>query len=433
MQIPEEFRRFFNIPEGEGEGEIQEIPSLGGGSGFIISQDGYILTNDHVVGDAEEIRVYLTDGRYFTASLVGTDPTTDVAVIKIEEEGLPFLSLGDSKALRVGEWVLAIGNPGFGGSADDLDYTVTAGIVSAKGRPLDLIRRELGEDPAFGIARAGFAIEDYIQTDAVINRGNSGGPMVNLRGQVVGINSALVSPSGTYAGYGFAIPVDLAGRVMEDLVEYGRVRRAWLGVQINPITPEDQEVYSLPAVAGVHVQEATEGGPAAGAGLRQGDVIYSVDGTVVYSPNGLQNLIAQKRPGDRVTLQVYRNGSPRDIDIRLREAPLTGSEQPEPERETPAAEEKLGIGVMELTEEMAERFGYESPGGVIITQTTRLGPADRRGIGPGAKILSINGQEVNAPDDVRRILEGVSSGEVVSLRLGFPNGDTSLINVRAGG
>jgi Do/DeqQ family serine protease len=434
MQLPEEFRRFFNIPEGEGGGGgTQEIPSLGGGSGFIVSDNGYILTNEHVVGDAEEIRVYLTDGRTFNASIVGGDPTTDVAVIKIEEEGLPFLSLGNSKDLRVGEWVLAIGNPGFGGSADDLDYTVTAGIVSAKERSLDLIRRELGEDPNFGIERAGFAIEDYIQTDAVINRGNSGGPMVNLRGQVVGINSALVSPSGTYAGYGFAIPVDLAERVMEDLVEYGEVRRAWLGVQINPVSPEDQEAYDLPKVAGVHVQEATPGGPSADAGIRQGDVIYSVDGTVVYSPNGLQNLIAQKRPGDRVTLQVYRDGSPRDITIRLGEADLETTEQPEPERQAPAAEEKLGIGVMELTEEMAQRYGYETPGGVVITQTTRLGPADRRGIGPGAKILSINGQEVDTPDDVRRILDGVSSGEVVSLRLGFPNGDTSLINVRAGG
>jgi serine protease Do len=433
MQIPDDFRRFFDIPEDEG-GETREIPSMGGGSGFLISEDGYILTNDHVVGGVDEIRVYLTDGRYFTASLVGTDPTTDVAVIKIEEDGLPFLSLGDSGELRVGEWVLAIGNPGIGGSADDLDYTVTAGIVSAKGRPLDLIRRELGQDPNFGLDRAGFAIEDYIQTDAVINRGNSGGPMVNLRGQVVGINSALVSPNGFYAGYGFAIPVDLAERVMEDLIEYGRVRRAWLGVQINQIFPEDQEVYDLPEVAGVHVQEATEDGPAAGVGLRQGDVIYAVDGTVVYSTNGLQNLIAQKRPGDRVTLKIYRDGAPRDVNIRLAEAPLAPLERSEPAPEAPAAEEeKLGIGVMELDDELARRWGYERPGGVIITQTSPLGPAGRRGIGPGAKILSVNGQDIETPDDVRRVLSGISTGEVVSILLGFPQGNTTLINVRAGG
>jgi len=430
MPIPEELRPFFDMPE---SGESQERPVQGGGSGFIVSQDGYILTNDHVVGDADEIRVYLTDGRYFIASLVGTDPTTDVAVVKIEADGLPFLSLGSSGDLRVGEWILAIGNPGFGGgsaSADDLDYTVTAGIISAKGRPLRLIESELRQDPNFG-ANAGFAIEDYIQTDAVINRGNSGGPMVNILGQVVGINSAIFSPSGTYVGYGFAIPIDLAGRVMEDLIEYGRVRRAWLGVEIGEINPEDQEYYNLPEVAGVLVQRATEGGPAEGAGLRQGDVLYSVGGEVVRSPNGLQGVIAQMRPGAQVTLQVYREGSPLSIQIRLGEAPLNATERPEPEPPAATAEEKLGIGVQELTPELADRMGYEESGGVVITQVTPLGPASRRQVGIGEKILGINGESVNAPDDVRRILGGIEPGEVVSLRLGFRDGTTRIVNVRA--
>ena len=256
MQMPEGFRQFFDMPEG---GEPRERQTQGGGTGFLISQDGYILTNNHVVEGADEIRVYLTDGRYFTAETVGTDPTTDVAVVKIEQAGLPFLSLGKSESLRVGEWVLAIGNPGFGGGAsraDDLDYTVTAGIVSALGRPLRLIQSELLQNPEF-TENAAFAIENYIQTDAVINRGNSGGPMVNIMGQVVGINSAIFSPSGTYVGYGFAIPIDLAGRVMEDLISYGRVRRAWMGVSIDEVAPEDQEAYNLPEVAGVLVQEAT--------------------------------------------------------------------------------------------------------------------------------------------------------------------------------
>ncbi len=432
MRIPEEFRPFFDIPE---SGEPQERPVQGGGSGFLISQDGYILTNDHVVGDADEIRVYLTDGRYFIASLVGTDPTTDVAVVKIEEDGLPFLSLGSSADLRVGEWVLAIGNPGFGGgaaSADDLDYTVTAGIVSAKGRPLRLIQSELLQDPDFG-GDAGYAIENYIQTDAVINRGNSGGPLVNILGQAVGINSAIFSPSGTYVGYGFAIPIDLAGRVMEDLIEYGRVRRAWLGVQIEEIAPEDQEAFNLPKVAGVLIQEATDGGPAEGAGLRQGDVLYSVNGTVVSSPNGLQNLIAQKRPRDEVTVRIYRNGSPRDVQIRLGEAPLNQSVQPPPEAEQPTAEEKLGIGVRELTDELVGRSGFENPGGVIITEVTPLGPAARRLVPPGVKILEIDGESVQTPDDVKRILGAVDSGDVVSLRLGYPDGTTRIVNVRAAG
>jgi Do/DeqQ family serine protease len=409
------------------------IPVQSGGSGFLISDDGYVLTNNHVVEDANEIRVYLTDGRYFIADLVGADPTTDVAVVKIDESDLPFLSLGSSENLRVGEWVLAIGNPGVGGDPDDLDYTVTAGIVSALGRPLSLIRNELFNDPAFGEETAGFAIEDYIQTDAVINRGNSGGPMVNIMGQVVGINSAISSPTGTYVGYGFAIPIDLASRVMEDLIDYGRVRRAWLGVSIDAIAPEDTEIYALPRVAGVLIQRVTEGGPAEDVGLRQSDVLYSVDGEVVYSPNGLQNLIAQKRPQEEVTLRIYRDGSPRDIRVRLGEAPLNASAQPMPEPEEPAAEEKLGITVAPLTEEFLPLTGYEEAGGVIITGVTRLGPADRRGVQRGEKLVSINNQPIETPDDVRRVLGSVESGQVVSLVLGSPQGTSRVVNVRTGG
>jgi serine protease Do len=429
IPLPEPFRPFFDLPEDQ---EHPEVPSMGGGSGFLVSHDGYILTNDHVVAGANEIRVYLTDGRYFLADVVGTDPTTDVAVIKIDQEGLPFLSLGTSGNLRVGEWILAVGNPGFGGSTQ-LDYTVTAGIVSAKGRPLELIRSELERNQQASGLDPRFAIEDFIQTDAVINRGNSGGPMVNLRGQVVGINSAILSPSGTFAGYGFAIPMDLAARVMEDLIEHGRVRRAWLGVSITQIAPEDQEYYRLPLVAGVLVQDVTEGGPAARAGLQQGDVLYSVDGTVVYRPNGLQNLIAQKRPREEVTVRIYRGGSPRDITIRLGEAPFTSVEQPEARPEAPAAEAKLGIGVRELTPDVAQQLGYPEAGGVVISEVTPLGPAGRRNIRRGEKILEINNQQVTTPDDVRRILRGIQEGAVVSLRLGTPDGGTRIVNVRAAG
>jgi serine protease Do len=311
-----------------------------------------------------------------------------------------------------------------------LDYTVTAGIVSAKGRPLQLLQSELRQDPNFE-ANPGFAIEDYIQTDAVINMGNSGGPMVNILGQVVGINSAIFSPSGTYVGYGFAIPIDLAARVMEDLIEFGSVRRAWLGVEMVEIAPEDQEYYNLPEVSGVLVQNATAGGPAARAGLRQGDVLYSVDGKVVRSPNGLQNFIAQMRPGAEVTLRVYRERSPRDFQVRLGEAPLNATERPAPAPQAPAAEEKLGIGVQELTSELADRMGYAEAGGAVITQVTPLGPASRRGVGIGEKILQINSESVAAPDDVRRILRGISSGEVVSLQLGSPDGTSRIVIVRA--
>ena len=196
---------------------------VAGGSGFIVSDDGYILTNNHVVTDATSLTVFLQDRRSFPATLVGQDPFTDVAVIKIEGDNLTKLHFGDSEQLRVGEWIVAIGNPGFGGTSSPLDYTVTVGIVSAIGRPLQLLQRELAQDEETANNR-GFAIEDFIQTDAVINPGNSGGPMVNLKGQVVGINSAIASRTGFYQGYGFAIPIDLARRVMEDLVDYGVVR-----------------------------------------------------------------------------------------------------------------------------------------------------------------------------------------------------------------
>jgi len=431
--MPEQFRRFFNIPEDQDMQGHPEIPSVGGGSGFIMSEDGYILTNNHVVEGADNIRVYLLDGRYFDAELVGTDPTTDVAVIKIPETGLHFLSLGNSEHLRVGEWVLAIGNPGFGGNPDDLDYTVTAGIISAKGRPLRLIQNELQQNQEESGLDPGFAIEDYIQTDAVINRGNSGGPMVNLRGQVVGINSAIMTPTGYYAGYGFAIPIDLASRVMEDLIEFGRVRRAWLGVSIVAVAPEDQEYFHLPQVAGVLVQSVTDGSPAEDAGIRAEDIIYSINGTVVTSPNGLQNLVAQQRPRDEVSVQIYRDGSPRSITVRLGEAPLTATPEPEPQPAAPAAAEKLGISFEPLTEALADRIGYDEAGGVVITDTQPLGPASRRGIITGEKILAINEQSVESPDDVNRILRNVESGEVVALRLGRPDGTVRTVTVRAGG
>ena len=433
MSIPEEFRRFFDLPEGQDMQEHPEVPSMGGGSGFIISQDGYILTNNHVVEGADNIRVYLLDGRYFDAELVGTDPTTDVAVIKIDETGLSYLSFGNSEHLRVGEWVLAVGNPGFGGNPDELDYTVTAGIVSAKGRPLRLISTELQQNQEESGLNPAFAIEDYIQTDAVINRGNSGGPMVNLRGQVVGINSAIMTPTGYYAGYGFAIPVDLASRVMEDLIEYGRVRRAWLGVSITAVGPEDQEYFKLPEVAGVLVGEITDGSPAEDAGIQPDDVIYAIDGTEVYSPNGLQNLVAQKRPRDQVTVRIYRDGSPRDITVRLGEAPLAAVEEPVHEASAPEAAEKLGITFEPLTDELAQRIGYEESGGVVITDTRTLGPASRRGVLPGEKILSINDQAVETPADVNRLLRGAASGEVVALRLARPDGSVRTVTVRVGG
>lgn len=425
FNLPEEFRQFFDGPDGTPPQDLP--PQTAGGSGFLVTPDGYILTNDHVVGDATTIRVFLQDGREFTAELVGTDPTTDVAVIKIDEGNLPVLSLGSSTDLRVGEWILAVGNPGFGGGRS-LEYTVTSGIVSAIGRGLDLIQRELQQDAANEeISR--FAIEDFIQTDAVINPGNSGGPMVNLRGQVVGINSAIASRTGYYQGYGFAIPIDLAKRIMEDLVEFGEVRRAYLGVAMRDVSAIDAEFYGLPRPMGALVQETVGGSPAATAGLQAEDVIVAVNGVDVERSSQLQLLIAQRRPGDEVTIGFYRDGEERDVRVRLDTAPLRRAPEEAPEP-TVSSQERVGVDVRPLDEEAAESLGYDSAGGVVISGVNPAGPAARAGIRPGMRLMAINRMPVEAVDDVDRILGAVAAGEIVSLRVGLPDGSSRIINLR---
>lgn len=404
-----------------------------GGSGFIVTEDGYVMTNNHVVEDAEEIIVILQDGRTFGAEIVGLDPTTDVAVIRIDGDNLQPVSLGSSAGVRVGEWVLAIGNPGFGtqsGGSGSLDYTVTAGIVSARGRSLDLIRRELQQDARDGSdVQPGFAIEDFIQTDAVINPGNSGGPMVNLRGQVVGINSAIASQTGFYVGYGFAIPIDLAHRIMEDLVAYGRVRRAYLGIRMESVRPEDAEQYGLREIAGALVQEVVENTPASEAGLAREDVIVAVDGDPVRTANDLQHKIALRAPGERVPISVYRDGREMEITVRLGEAPFSEDVAEEPVVRSSTAS-KLGIEVAEITPEIAEEYGLDSTEGVIVGSVQEGGPAYRRNIGRGCVIHEINREQVRTLQDVTEALDDVEAGDVVSLVAQCPLAGTNVYNLR---
>jgi len=421
---PELFRRFFGpdgIPGGEG-GEPQ--PQLSGGSGFVVGGDGHILTNDHVVSGADRVTVYLHDGRTFPARIVGTDPLTDVAVIKIDAgESLPHLTFGDADAVRVGEWVLAIGNPGFAGG-QPLDYTVTAGIVSARGRGLNLLAQDLSQETQ------GYAIEDFIQTDAAINPGNSGGPLVDIRGRVIGINSAIASATGFYQGYGFAIPINLARRVMEDLVEYGHVKRAMMGVRIGAITPEDAQMYGLPSVSGVLVNEVTAE-PAQNAGIKSGDVIVAIEGKPVAYAGQLQQRVAQYHPGDQIAVTLYRNKRPMDVKVRLAEAPIN-TEAPRVAEREPVAEERLGIQVQPLTRENMEQFGWEQPGGVIVSNVEPGSAASRR-LGPGVKILAINDQPVSSTEQIGQILSRVDSGEIVSLRIEIPElagGGQRIANLR---
>ena len=427
QQIPDAFRRFFDIPEGE---QPESQGELAGGSGFIVSADGYILTNNHVVEGSDQIRVFLSDRRYFDATLVGNDPFTDVAVIKIDAgHPLPAMSFGDSDAVKVGEWILAIGNPGFGASTQ-LDYTVTAGIISARGRGLGLLNRDLTQDPRFGPDQAGYAIEDFIQTDAVINPGNSGGPMVNLKGQVVGINSAIASPTGYYTGYGFAVPINLARRIMQDLVEYGNVRRPRIGVTIQDVAAEDAEAYGLPKVSGVLVQDVPTDGPSVGK-LQDEDVIVALDGQPVGYVAELQAKVAERHPGDEVRLTVYRNRRPTEVMVRLAEAPINERPVATSER-TVLAEERLGINVEPLTAELAQELGYAEPGGVVISEIQRTSPAARRGMGPfqGFKLVQVNEARIGAPEDVRKALSSVQGGEIVSLHLRGPAGQARVFNIR---
>lgn len=419
--IPDQFRRFFDIPEGQ-----DPAPRTSGGSGFIISTDGYILTNNHVVEGAEKVTVFLSDRRYFEAEIIGNDPFTDVAVIKIDAgEPVPAMSFGDSDDVRVGEWILAIGNPGFGNSTQ-LDFTVTAGIVSARGRPLGLLANDARA--RFGADLGGYAIEDFIQTDAVINPGNSGGPMINLKGQVVGINSAIASNTGAYQGYGFAIPVNLARRVMEDLIEYGHVRRPRLGVQISEVQPEDAEIYALPTVSGILIQEVPDDGPAVGL-LEAEDVIVALNGDPVGYVGELQARIAGYHPGDRVTVTIYRDRSPMDVTVRLAEAPINDIPTLTAERSS-LAEERLGINVEEMDAGMARAFGVTE--GVILSNVARASPAARSNVGAyrGTMLTRINDTEVKTTEDVRLALAEVEPGQIVQLYFQTRDGVTRFENVR---
>jgi serine protease Do len=424
QQLPPGFEDFFGpMPE-------NDAPRTAGGSGFVISDDGYILTNNHVVQGASALRVYFPNREYVDAELVGGDPLTDVAVIKIPESSVGgTLSFGDSDRVDVGEWVLAIGNPGFG-SGSQLDYTVTAGIISARGRSLNLLQQDLqGQTTPDGNALGGFAIEDFLQTDAVINPGNSGGPMVDMSGRVVGINSAIASRTGYYQGYGFAIPINLARRVMEDLIEFGQVRRPQIGVNIRELAPEDAEYYRLPAVEGAFVIGVTEGGPAAQAGIREEDVIVAINDKPVGYVSQLQGEVAMYRPGDRVTVTVYRDGQPRDVTVRLGEAPINTQQAPAPEPEADVVD-RIGIGVQELTQDVADRLEYDGPGGVVISEVQRGSPAARRGILSGMKLLEINDTRINEVADVGRVLDAIAPGTVVRFLVGVPAGGSQAITVR---
>jgi serine protease Do len=420
-RVPAGLRDLFDSPGGPGPGEA--VPQVLGGSGFLVTADGYILTNNHVVEDADRITVTLRDKRVLDAEIVGTDPTTDIAVIRVDATELPAVALGDSDEARVGEWVLAIGNPGFVDESP-LDFTVTGGIISAKGRPLNILGAELlADDPA----AAQYAIEDFIQTDAVINPGNSGGPLVDLRGTVIGINTAIASSTGYSQGYGFAIPSNLARRVLRDLIEYGYVRRPLLGISIADVTPEDAEVYGLDAIAGVVVEDFAPDSPAEQSGLQRHDVIIAVAGTPVDRVGQLQRLVALHEPGDTIPLAVVRYGTALGLRVRLVEAEGAGRPVRQP---PPRATVGLGLELEELTPVLARQLGFVESGGVLVSSVTPASPAARKNIGRDHRVVSIDRRRVQSVAEARSLLRQAQSGAVVSLLMEYPDGRTYIANVR---
>ena len=417
---------------------LPQNPGLerGTGSGFIVSEDGYILTNNHVVDGADKVIVRLLDRREFIAEVVGNDPNTDVAVLKIQGEGLRPLALGDSDAADIGEWVLAVGNP----LGEGLTFTVTQGIISAKGRPLE------------GLNPSSLNISDFIQTDAAINPGNSGGPLVNVRGEVIGINSAIASETGRYEGYGFAIPVNLARHVMEQLIATGRVQRAALGINIRPANVNDAAYVGLPAPTGVLIVDLSNDSPARRAGLRPGDVIVEVEGRTIDYTGQLQQEIGFRAPGEEVSVTVARKGGERiTVKVRLQsleEAAEVASNEGRNAPQEPAAAaepsgpsvigDRLGIDVETITPAIARELQLGDERGVIVTSVTPGGPSyerllDARQSGPDV-ILSVEGKPVRTEAELRAVLQEQKPGDVVTLRVYNPRFDNRRVErVRLGG
>jgi serine protease Do len=397
----EEFFRRFQPPEGEFKTE-------GLGSGLLVRKDGYILTNNHVVEEAEEIRVTLLNNTSYEARIVGRDPTTDVAVIKIDGDDFPAAPLGDSDIIEVGEWVLAIGNP------MRLSFTVTAGIISAMGRNINIIP-------------GSYSIENFIQTDAVINPGNSGGPLVNLKGEVIGINSAISTRTGFYQGYGFAIPINLAKRIMEDLIDYNRVIRPILGIQIRNITPELAEALGLKEPVGVLVEDFTsEVSPARDAGVERRDVVVRVNGVPVRQTNELQSLIAQHHPGDVVELDIIRDQRSMNIEVRLAERPEAAELADRAGRKPSRITGKFGLEVEPVTNEMADDLGLAHGQGVVVTEVNPGGPASEASPFPlrrGDVILEMGkSQKISSTRDYEKIVEQFESGDRALLYIARPLG-----------
>jgi serine protease Do len=391
------FRKFFGDEFFKKYEHPKERKERGLGSGVIVESNGLIITNNHVVGKADEIRVTLSDKREFKAKLIGTDPKTDVAVVKIEATGLPTVAWADSDKLEVGEFVLAVGNP-FG-----LTQTVTLGIVSALGR-------------AAGIAE----YEDFIQTDAAINPGNSGGALVNVRGELVGINTAIFSQSGGNMGIGFAVPSNMAQSIMGQLVQTGKVVRGWLGVSIQELTPELSSQFGITETKGVLVSDVMDDSPAKKAGFERADVIIEYDGKSMDSPTHLRNAVAQTAVGKKVVVKIIRDKKPKTIDLTIVEQPKSMSQSSDEDGGDSATPTGIlsSLDVRELTEELAGRFGLKSSErGVVIVRVKPGSTAEELGVREGDIVLEVNRQAVTSVKTFERIAGKLPKDQAVLLLL----------------
>jgi serine protease Do len=388
------FDRFFR-------GRRGERMIRGHGSGFIIEPDGLILTNNHVVDSADQLIVRLGDGREFDAEVVRRDEQTDIALLRIDAANLPTARLGDSDAMRVGDWVLAIGSP----FRQQLEHSVSAGIISGKSR---------GD-----IGIAGY--EDFLQTDAAVNPGNSGGPLVNLRGEVVGMNTAIATQNGQYQGVSFAIPINFASDIVQRLLRDGRVTRAWLGVTIRNVVPEVAEANGLDRPEGVQIQEVLEDGPAERAGLRRGDVIVAMDGAPTARVSSFRNRVSLSEPGQHVEFDVLRDGAPRTVTAELGEltpemlAELRNAPRPLPGDRTPG---ELGFALSDLTPRLRARYDVDDrTEGVLVAHIDPGSAAENAGLEPGDVIGSVNRRRVRSVDEFEEAVERMPDDRALALRV----------------
>ena len=416
-QIPPEMRGtpFEELFRGQ---QQRSAPNQSSGSGFIVSADGYVITNNHVVDGASRVKVVMNDRRELDARVVGRDANTDIAVLKVEAKNLPVVRLGDSDALATGDWVLALGYP------LSLGQTTTAGIVSAKGRSLGIMGRNTG---------ATSPLEHFIQTDAAINPGNSGGPLVDLQGRVVGVNSAIASPTGYYSGYGFAVPIDLAKRVADDLIRYGVVHRPMLGVEIRDAAPADAEVFGLRAPEGAVIASEPKAG-ARDAGLRLGDVIVSVDGDVVRNTGDLMEHVMRKQPGDEVALEVVRYGRRQNARVKLSsfDAPAAERARADAPATSDDARDRLGFEAGPVTPQIAQQLRLPAAEGVVVTGVDPSGPSAGQ-LAPGLRIERFNGRDIRTVAELRSAMQSVRPGAVVSIVGRRPDGTQTIVNFRARG